>query len=292
MPAKTVKSVKKPVFPTVEVRADVAPTDLSTVRIPVAKILAVDPGEETGWCVLHVYKTPDVSATIHQYGYWKIDTDSTYMGDWCLDLREKVRAAIHEFEITEIYVEDYFFNKKTPSGSNVNPAYRAAVHMISRELNLHYEVLSITHWKHCIMGKSRPSPEEKKKWGVADSQKWIVVEALSLRHGIDLPAKLEGRTKNGVRCKFDIADAIGQGIYGCFLLHNVRTVNLADHLRIKVGEQSLLELGEELAAGRKSRIAKKEVKKSDEVVKSVVKPTPKTRKARVAKIEKECELRK
>lgn len=187
-------------------------------------ILVLDPAESTGYAVVHVDE-PQSSADIFEYGYLNINTTSNYMGDWLLDLSKCVEALITRYDVKLVVVEDYFFSSRFTTGSNVNPAYRAAIHMTARQLGLPYEILNISQWKSFVAGRSVPTKNQKKKWGKAAANKLFIQEALWNRHGIRFPNhSISDKTGKPIKFRYDIVDAVGQSVCYCKLMVGIRTV--------------------------------------------------------------------
>jgi Holliday junction resolvasome RuvABC endonuclease subunit len=183
-------------------------------------LLSLDPAESTGFAVAHVEN--DI-CTIVEYGFIDVDTSSNYIGDWCIDLQNKIQHIYDRFKPTEIVVEDYFFGSKFSSGANVNTAYRTAIHIWCRQRNIHYEILNISNWKVFIAGRSMPTKDQKQKWGKQPAKKLMIVEALWKRWKIRFPNhSLSPKTNKPIIFRYDIADAVSQAMYGCFLLYNCR----------------------------------------------------------------------
>lgn len=187
-----------------------------------AVILALDPGASCGYAVV---KVAPPNAEVVAYGYIDVDTSSPYVGDWCIDLTRKLDELQAAHSITETAVEDYFFSRKTCSGANVNPAYRTAIHIWSRQRAMHYEVVSISAWKVFVVGRSTPTREQKKLWG-AKANKFMVVDALWRRHNIRFPNHaISEKTGKPIAFRLDCADAVAQGFYAAFARYKVSSVS-------------------------------------------------------------------
>lgn len=196
----------------------------------IKKILAIDPGASCGFSIFKIVLNSDssspsaVKCILEEYGYIDIDTTSCYLGDWCIDLKRKIENLEEEKgPFDEIGVEDYFFSSRFKQGANVNPAYRTAIHMWAREKNKHYEVLNISAWKVFVCGRTTPSKEQKTKWGAVPAKKIMVVEGLKERFNIYFPEYcISKKTKRKIRFRYDIADAVAQGLYMAFLRFNCK----------------------------------------------------------------------
>lgn len=183
-------------------------------------ILAIDPGTSCGYAVALV---KDNSCEVLEYGYINVDNSSVYMGDWCIDLVDKIDSICDRVKADEIAVEDYFFSGRFAKGSNVNPSYRAAIYMWSRKRKIHYEILNISNWKVFIAGRSTPTKEQKQKWGKEAAKKLATVEALWTRWGIRLPNhSISENTGKPIAFRFDVADAIAQVMYAAYLRYNCK----------------------------------------------------------------------
>jgi len=186
-------------------------------------ILVIDPAESTGIALVSVDEF-NSTADIFHYNYINVDTSSNYIGDWCLNLAAVIESLIVKYEVKQVVVEDFFFSSRFTSGSNVNPAYRTAIHMTVRKLKLPYEILNISQWKSFVAGRSVPTKEQKRKWGTKANKKFIE-EALTLRHGIKLPNhSISEVTGKPIMFRYDIVDAIAQSICYCKLMLGIRTL--------------------------------------------------------------------
>lgn len=187
-------------------------------------ILVLDPAESTGYAVVLVDEDKS-SADIFRYGFLDVDTSSNYMGDWLLDLNRTVMNLINEYGVKMVVCEDFFFSSRFTSGSNVNPAYRAAIHMAARFLKVPYEILNISQWKSFVVGRSVPTKEQKKKWGKTAANKKMVAEALVKRWKIELPTySFSPKTGKPIKFRYDISDAIGQAVCYVGLMMGIRTI--------------------------------------------------------------------
>ena len=190
-------------------------------------ILSLDPSITTGYAVAQI--NPDCnSSIIIKYGYLEVDTTSKYVGDWCNDLYEKVKLLIEENSIKEVCVEDYFFSGKTRSGSNINPAYRAAIHMICRKMEIPYTIINISKWKKHVAGRVRPSKSHYIKYGKSKAQKTYIQEALWLRYRIKFPNFcISEKTGRPVVLKYDIVDATAIMIYWLECIKNITSISVS-----------------------------------------------------------------
>ena len=184
-------------------------------------ILALDPAHSTGYAVA---KIDGQHCEIIEYGFIDVDSTSTYIGDWCLDLQKRISSIQDRVRADEISVEDYFFGSRFASGSNLNPAYRAAIHMWARQRDLHYEVLNISNWKVFIAGRSTPTKEQKRMWGKEPAKKLMIMQALWERFGIRFPNhSISEATGKPILFRFDIVDAVAQAMYAGYLRYNCKT---------------------------------------------------------------------
>jgi Holliday junction resolvasome RuvABC endonuclease subunit len=178
-------------------------------------ILALDPATNTGYCIIEVSKK---SANIISYGSFKADTTSPFQGDWCISLMGWVEEIVDEYEVSHVVIEDYFFNRFSAMGGSLNVAFRAAIWIRLRELNLKYTIISISAWKKFITGRTRPEKKQIKKYGKEKAKKIMIAESLYKKWGISLPTySISEKTGKPINFKYDVSDAIGQGIYFCLL---------------------------------------------------------------------------
>ena len=174
--------------------------------------------------VIYRSEIKDNLCEIVEYGFIDVDNTSSYVGDWCLDLQNRLTAIQGRVKADEIAVEDYFYSTRFKQGANVNPAYRTAIHMWSRNQNLHYEVLNISNWKIFVAARSIPTKEQKIKWGKEAAKKLMIVEALWSRFKIRFPNhSISENTKRPIIFRFDVADAVAQGMYAAYLRYNCKT---------------------------------------------------------------------
>ena len=187
-------------------------------------ILVLDPAESTGFSVVSVDEAVS-TGDIFEYGYINVDTTSNYMGDWHISLTDQVEVLIKKYDAKMVVIEDYFFSSRFTSGSNVNPGYRAVIHMKVRQLGIPYEILNISQWKSFVAGRSVPTKEQKAKWGKAAANKLYMLEALQTRHGIRMPNhSLSEKTGKPIKFRYDIVDAVAQAICYCKLMVGIRTM--------------------------------------------------------------------
>lgn len=229
------------------------------------KVLAIDPGASCGFSILKVTVDPSSTASkceLVDYGFIDVDTKSSYVGDWCIDLLNKIEELENEKgPFDEIGVEDYFFSSRFKQGANVNPAYRTAIHIWCRQKNKHYEVLNISAWKVFICGRTTPSREQKTKWGATPAKKVMIVEGLKERFGISFPEFcFSKKTKRQIRFRYDIADAVAQGFYMAFLRFGCKEFvsSVIDDDTKKGGEED-----EKIVARKKKETKKIKTQKHD-----------------------------
>lgn len=173
--------------------------------------IALDPALSTGYAIAEVNGK---ECTIKAYGFIDVDQSSQYEGDWMLDLQAKIGKLRANYNFTDVAVEDYFFSSRFKSGSNVNPYFRAAIHIWSRQNGLPYSILNIGNWKVFVAGRSTPSKLQKMKWGKEPAKKLMITQALYLRFGIRFPNhSLSTKTGKPIAFRYDISDAVAQAIY-------------------------------------------------------------------------------
>jgi Holliday junction resolvasome RuvABC endonuclease subunit len=184
-------------------------------------ILALDPAHSTGFAVAQI---DGDKCTIIEYGFIDVDISSLYIGDWCLDLQKRISSIQDRVCADEIAVEDYFFGSRFASGSNVNPAYRTAIHMWARNKGLHYEVLNISNWKVFAAGRSTPTKEQKLRWGKEPAKKLMIMQSLWERFSIRFPNhSISENTGKPIMFRFDVVDAVAQAMYASYLRYNCKT---------------------------------------------------------------------
>lgn len=187
-------------------------------------ILVLDPAASTGYAVA---KVENNTATIFDYGFIDVDTSSAYEGDWCINLMMHVKYLLQIHDIKEVAIEDYFFSSRFASGTNVNAAYRTAIHILCRERKLHYEVLNVSQWKKHVAGRSTPDKLQKKKWGKEAAKKLYMQQALWEKYGIKFPNhSISKKTGKPVGFRYDIVDAVGQAIFYCEGYHGVQNIQV------------------------------------------------------------------
>jgi Holliday junction resolvasome RuvABC endonuclease subunit len=176
-------------------------------------ILVLDPGTSTGYCLADV-DYDNETATIYEYGYINVDDSSDYQGDHCIDLMSKIQYLIETHWVESIAIEDYFFNKRTATGSNVNAAFRTAIHILARQNDIPYTILNISSWKTFIAGRCKPTKDQKKQWGNEPSKKIMIQDALWKKYKIRFPNhSISEKTGKPISFRYDVVDVVGQTIY-------------------------------------------------------------------------------
>jgi Holliday junction resolvasome RuvABC endonuclease subunit len=182
-------------------------------------VLIVDPANSTGYCVISII---DNKAEIFEYGFIDIE-DKEYVGDQYIQLSKEIEDLIKKYDIKEIAIEDYFFSGKFAQGTNLNGAYRAIIHMKSRELGLPYTILNISLWKKFINGRTTPTKEQKLQWGKDPAKKLMTQESLWKRWGIRFPNHcISNNTGKPIMFRFDIVDAVAMGIFFLCIHKNIQ----------------------------------------------------------------------
>ncbi len=180
-------------------------------------ILVLDPAASTGYALVNVEADEEgwwSSADIFSYGYISVDTTSDYQGDHCIDLMARLQTIIDEHQIEHIVIEDFFFSRKTATGSNINVAFRTAIHILARQNGIPYTIISILAWKKYISGRSTPTKEQKKLWGPLPSKKIFIQDALWKRFSIRFPNhSLSEKSGKPILFRYDIVDVVAQSIY-------------------------------------------------------------------------------
>jgi len=176
-------------------------------------VLILDPANSTGYCVYTLHEDSN-TAEITSWGFIDIKQHDEYMGDQYIDLLDHVERLIADHNIDIVGVEDYFFSRRSPQGANLNCSYRAMIHMKSRELGKHYEILNISLWKKFINGRSTPTKEQKAKWGKEPSKKLMTQESLWNKWGIRFPNhSISLKTGKPIKFRYDIVDAVAMAIF-------------------------------------------------------------------------------
>ena len=183
------------------------------------RILTLDPAVCTGWCITEI--TGDV-AEIVAYGDFVIESESDYMGDRCLLMMNRVLSMIGVYNIDEVTVEDYFFSRLSANGSNVNAAFRTAIHMACRQKFIPYEILNISLWKKWVAGRAKPTKEQKLQWGKAKANKYFIQLALYEKYGIRFTNhSISPKTGKPIQPKNDVVDAVAMAIFYVGLYKNI-----------------------------------------------------------------------
>ena len=200
-------------------------------------ILILDPAASTGYALMSVDQN-NHTATIYEYGFLDVDTTSFYEGDWCIDLMNQLTKLHNIHQFTEIAVEDYFFSSKFASGTNVNMAYRTAIHIWARRNNLPYDILNVSQWKKHVAGRSTPTKEQKRQWGKEAAKKLYMQQALWDRYQIRFPNhSISHKTGKPILFRYDIVDAVGQAIFHAESQYQVQqfyvTVSLPQDVEFK-----------------------------------------------------------
>jgi len=183
----------------------------------VTVFIAIDPGNSCGFALA---KVSGSHCDIFHYGYIDIDTSSPYIGDWAIDLQKQMDKLYNQYFFSDLAIETYYFSSRFSQGSDVNTAYRTAIHIWARQNNLPYSILNISSWKTIVAGRSTPTKEQKARYGKEAAKKIMIVQALWERHGIRLPNhSISESTGKPIIFRYDIGDAIGQAIYHAFEKH-------------------------------------------------------------------------
>lgn len=188
------------------------------------RALIVDPATSTGYCVVDIVQD---KATIIEYGYIEVNTSSDYQGDHCLDLIARVEVLLEQHSIQKAAIEDYFFSSRFANGSNVNAAYRTALHILFRQKKIPYTILNVSAWKTFIAGRSTPTKEQKKRWGAQAAKKLHIQQALWERYNFRFPNhSLSEKTGKPIHFRFDIVDVVGQAVYYCRMILGVKDIEM------------------------------------------------------------------
>jgi Holliday junction resolvasome RuvABC endonuclease subunit len=185
-------------------------------------VVCIDPGTHTGYALISV-DIGSRKANIYEYGFIDVDTTSDYQGDHCLDLMRQLEELIVAHSVDHICIEDYFFSKRFCNGSNVNAAFRTAIHILARQHSLPYTILNISLWKTYIAGRSTPTKAQKAKWGKETAKKLYIQQALWEHYKFRFPNHCISK-KNGkpIAFRLDIVDVVAQGVYFVEAIQKVR----------------------------------------------------------------------
>lgn len=174
-------------------------------------ILSIDPATHTGYALI---RTMDGIADIYEYGHIDVDISSEYQGRHCVSLMEQIQHLLYLHSVDQVCIEDYFFSRKFRSGSNVNAAFRTAIHIVCVQNNVPYYIVNISSWKTFIAGRQSPTKPQKSKWGKELAKKLFIQEALWKKYKIKFPNhSISHKTKKPIDFRLDIVDAVAIGIY-------------------------------------------------------------------------------
>lgn len=174
-------------------------------------ILSIDPAIHTGYALI---RTMGSVTDVYEYGHIDVDTSSEYQGHHCISLMDQIQHLIHLHSVDQVCIEDYFFSNKFRSGSNVNAAFRTAIHILCVQNEIPYHIVNISSWKTFIAGKQSPTKSQKVKWGKDLAKKLFIQEALWKKYQIRFPNySISHKTKKPIDFRLDIVDAVAIGIY-------------------------------------------------------------------------------
>lgn len=194
-------------------------------------ILVLDPAISTGYCLVRT--TDNKDADIYEYGYIDADTSSDYQGDHCIDLMNKLQNIIDREGVEDIAVEGFFFSKKFANGCDVNVAYRTAIHILARQNNIPYTILSIPAWKTFVSGRKGPTKEQKKEWGPEPAKKLYIQDALWNNFWIRFPNhSISEKTGKPIMFRYDIVDVVAQTVYYCCMIKRIHVDNVTCSVEI------------------------------------------------------------
>jgi Holliday junction resolvasome RuvABC endonuclease subunit len=180
--------------------------------------LVLDPATSTGYCLVR-RPFPYNLADIFEYGIIAVNTSHDLQGFHCLDLMRQITDILNKHPVTHIALEDYFFSKKFCSGSNVNAAFRTAIHILACQRGIPYSILNISLWKAFVAGRSMPTKEQKTLWGKSLANKYFIQQALYDRYSFQFPNHwTSAKSQKPIRFKSDIVDAVGQAVYFCSIV--------------------------------------------------------------------------
>lgn len=188
-------------------------------------ILIIDPASSTGYC-LYKFNESDVSADIISWGFIEVYNDTDYDGDRYVEYRKNIKQLIEEHDVKMVGVEDYFFSKMSPQGSTLNCAYRAMVHLVCREVGIHYDILNISLWKKFINGRSTATKLQKSKWGKEPAKKLMTQESLWLKWNVRFPNhSISKKTGKPIKFRYDIVDAVAMAIFHASIYLHAKSIS-------------------------------------------------------------------
>jgi len=197
-------------------------------------LLSLDPASSTGYCLTKLSVDDQgyySDADIYEYGFIDVDLSSEFQGDHCIDLMNRIQELITEHAVNHIAVEDYFFSRRYCVGSNVNAAFRTAIHILARQNDIEYTILNISAWKTFVAGKAHPSKEQKKKWGAIPAKKLYIQQALWDYYGFRFPNhSISETTGKAIVFRCDIIDVVAQTVYYCGLMCGIRNLVMSVEL--------------------------------------------------------------
>lgn len=186
-------------------------------------VLIIDPANSTGYCI---YNINNDSAKIIAWGFIDVDDATAYDGDRYIDLKNKVKNIIINNDINRVGIEDYFFSGRSPQGATLNCAYRAVIHMLCRELSIHYDIINISLWKNFINNRTRPTNLQKNKWGKEPAKKLMTQESLWLKWSIKFPNhSLSNLTNKPIKFRYDIVDAVAMAVFHASIYLNAKSIS-------------------------------------------------------------------
>lgn len=187
-------------------------------------VLILDPASSTGYCIYTIDNQASVMIT--HWGFIDVDNTTDYDGDRYIDLSNKVAKLIADHDIDQVGVEDYFFSGRSAQGSTLNCAYRAVIHMVCRQMNIHYDIINISLWKKFINGRSTSTKEQKKKWGKEPSKKLMTQESLWKKWNIKFPNhSISLKTGKPIKFRYDIVDAVGMAVFHASIYLNAKSIS-------------------------------------------------------------------
>jgi Holliday junction resolvasome RuvABC endonuclease subunit len=194
-------------------------------RSKIHNILILDPAASTGFAVGRV---DGDTMDIYDYGFIDIDVETDFVGDRCIDLMHQVGALIQCHNIDYVALEDFFFSSRTPQGSDVNAAYRTAIHILCRQNDIEYTILNISAWKKLVAGRSTSTKEQKRIWGKEPSKKLMIQEALWKNYGFRFPNhSISEKTGKPIKFRYDIVDAVAMAVYFARQYLDIQRVELS-----------------------------------------------------------------
>ncbi len=244
------------------------------------KIAGIDPATSTAYCIFDTnIQSTNIKDKIVKYGLIDLSREKfENNGLKLLKYKTFITKLIIDNNIDMVVLEDYFFNSKFCSGSNLNGAIRAVIWLVCAELNKPYEIINITKWKTHITGQSRPEKVMIKKLTKTVAEKEYVKIALEKKYNIVFkPEDLvyDMIKDKMVPFKYDVSDSIGITLYHVECGQKDKDIKIAKE---KQAQQDLKEYASKNRLLNTARNKKAEEKAAEKTAKDAAKAAEKTAK--------------